>query len=73
MTVTQIHSETLLEFVERVGVVSAENVEFRFAWGNRQARQELKRLVKSGHLIEEGRFPRCGGGALLEWRLAVRP
>lgn len=72
MTVVQINGETLLQFVERVGTVCAENVEMRFSWDNRTARTELRKLVQAGLLVESGRFARFDGvgGTRLEWRLA---
>lgn len=70
--VTQIGSETLLEFVARVGVVCAENVEMRFGMSNKDARRALRELVQQGKLVESGRFARRDGvgGTRLEWSLS---
>jgi Fic family protein len=66
------HNETLLQFVAREGVTNSENVARRFGWGQADARNRLRDLVKSGHLVESGPHPMgdgCGG-ARLEWRIA---
>jgi hypothetical protein len=72
LSVVQINSETLLQFIVRIGVVNAENVQQRFGWTDREARSELRKLVKAGKLLEvplqsfsEGGY----GGRRLEWRI----
>jgi hypothetical protein len=70
MNVHRINSETLLEFIARVGVVNADNVQQRFGWDNRRAREELQRLAAAGQLVQSGRHANYDyGGARLEWRL----
>jgi hypothetical protein len=73
MSVAQINSETLLEFIARVGTVNTDNVQQRFGWDNRRARYELRCLVADEKLVETPArsFSEEGhGGKRCEWRLA---
>ena len=71
--ITQINSETLLDFIKRTGVVNAENVEMRFGMTNADARRALRDLVRAGKITESNDRKHRGdgvGGSRLEWRLA---